>query len=174
MSILLYRCRCLSFFLSSLSLYLVRPCVFPDAIIYGTSTRNVQFFSIKTREGGGGRTGQIKNWMTSIVFSHVGDLGNVYSDERGMISTKIVDHLVSLVGEYSVLGRSFVVSWSNLLTQLYGTSCMVRIFSRLFLVSIPWTRVKELASDRWLLWLLWKRWVTSPPSLVSRNSLERV
>ena len=60
--------------------------------------------------------------MTSIVFSHVGDLGNVYSDERGMISTKIVDHLVSLVGEYSVLGRSFVVSWSNLLTQLYGTS----------------------------------------------------
>ena len=60
--------------------------------------------------------------MTSVVFSHVGDLGNVYSDERGMISTKIVDHLVSLVGEYSVLGRSFVVSWSNLLTQLYGTS----------------------------------------------------
>ena len=60
--------------------------------------------------------------MTSVVFSHVGDLGNVYSDERGIISTKIVDHLVSLVGEYSVLGRSFVVSWSNLLTQLYGTS----------------------------------------------------
>ena len=55
--------------------------------------------------------------MTSIVFSHVGDLGNVYSDERGMISTKIVDHLVSLVGEYSVLGRSFVVSWSNLLSH---------------------------------------------------------
>lgn len=112
--------------------------------------------------------------MTSIVFSHVGDLGNVYSDERGMISTKIVDHLVSLVGEYSVLGRSFVVSWTNLLTQLYGTSCMVLIFSRLFLVSIPWTRAKELASDRWLLRLLWKRWVTSPPSLVSRNSLEQV
>lgn len=55
--------------------------------------------------------------MTSVVFSHVGDLGNVYSDERGMINTKIVDHLVSLVGEYSVLGRSFVVSWSNLFTR---------------------------------------------------------
>ena len=60
--------------------------------------------------------------MTSVVFSHVGDLGNVFSDERGIISTKIVDDLVSLVGEYSVLGRSFVVSWSKLLTQLYGTS----------------------------------------------------
>ena len=81
------------------------------------------FLDKNARGGGGrGRTGQIKNWMTSIVFSHVGDLGNVYSDERGMISTKIVDHLVSLVGEYSVLGRSFVVSWSNLLTQLYSTS----------------------------------------------------
>ena len=123
MSILLYRCSCLSFFLSSLSLYLVRPYVFPNAIAYGTSTRNIQFFSIKTREGGGGgHRGQIKNRMPSMFFSHVGDLGNVYSDERGMISTKIVDHLVSLVGEYSVLGRSFVVSWSNLLTQLYGTS----------------------------------------------------
>ena len=60
MSILLYRCSCLSFFLSSLSLYLVRPYVFPDAIAYGTSTRNVQFFSIKTREGGGGAHGTDK------------------------------------------------------------------------------------------------------------------
>ena len=96
--------------------------------------------------------------MTSVVFSHVGDLGNVYSDERGIISTKIVDHLVSLVGEYSVLGRSFVVSWSNLLTQLYGTS---------------WFEYFP-ACSLCPLWLLWKRWVTSPPSLVPRNSLEQV
>ena len=44
------------------------------------------------------------------IFRHVGDLGNVFSDEKGEVKTKIVDHLVSLFGPYTVYGRAFVVS----------------------------------------------------------------
>lgn len=40
---------------------------------------------------------------------HVGDLGNVYSDGQGIVDLIKMDHLVSLVGEYSIIGRAFVL-----------------------------------------------------------------
>ena len=41
--------------------------------------------------------------------SHVGDLGNLEADENGEINAVINDHVVSLVGPYTVIGRAFVV-----------------------------------------------------------------
>jgi Cu-Zn family superoxide dismutase len=40
---------------------------------------------------------------------HIGDLGNVEADEQGDVKLVIVDKLIKLTGEYSVIGRSFVV-----------------------------------------------------------------
>jgi len=40
---------------------------------------------------------------------HVGDLGNIQSDEKGNASYERSDNLISLLGKYSVIGRSCVV-----------------------------------------------------------------
>lgn len=40
---------------------------------------------------------------------HVGDLGNVEADASGKVDTTITDHLVSLVGQHSIIGRSVIV-----------------------------------------------------------------
>jgi len=40
---------------------------------------------------------------------HIGDLGNLESDEQGMINAKLEDTVVSLMGPYSVLGRALVI-----------------------------------------------------------------
>jgi len=40
---------------------------------------------------------------------HVGDLGNVEADEHGNVSIDITDHLVSLIGSNSVIGRAFII-----------------------------------------------------------------
>lgn len=40
---------------------------------------------------------------------HVGDLGNVEADQNGNVNLEIEDKLIKLTGEYSVIGRSFVV-----------------------------------------------------------------
>ncbi|XP_078343505.1 superoxide dismutase [Cu-Zn]-like isoform X2 [Oculina patagonica] len=40
---------------------------------------------------------------------HVGDLGNLKADYMGVINTQLIDHLISLVGPNSVIGRSFVI-----------------------------------------------------------------
>jgi Cu-Zn family superoxide dismutase len=40
---------------------------------------------------------------------HVGDLGNIQSDENGNGTYEIEDKLISLMGRYSVVGRSCVV-----------------------------------------------------------------
>ncbi len=41
--------------------------------------------------------------------AHIGDLGNVYADSEGTVDVEFVAQYVRLRGEYSVLGRSFVV-----------------------------------------------------------------
>jgi len=43
------------------------------------------------------------------VERHVGDLGNVISDEKGNTFIEVEDKLISLYGDLSVIGRSFVV-----------------------------------------------------------------
>jgi len=43
------------------------------------------------------------------TYRHVGDLGNVLA-VNGVVETTITDRLVTLFGEYSVIGKSFVVS----------------------------------------------------------------
>eukprot|EP00993_Chasmostoma_nieuportense_P004778 NODE_5429_length_655_cov_120.799242_g5266_i0.p1 GENE.NODE_5429_length_655_cov_120.799242_g5266_i0~~NODE_5429_length_655_cov_120.799242_g5266_i0.p1 ORF type:complete len:166 (+),score=16.79 NODE_5429_length_655_cov_120.799242_g5266_i0:64-561(+) len=40
---------------------------------------------------------------------HVGDLGNVEADSNGVAKGRIVDSLVKLVGEHTVVGRSLMV-----------------------------------------------------------------
>lgn len=40
---------------------------------------------------------------------HVGDLGNIQSDEHGNVKLHIVDKHIHLIGEYSIIGRSVVV-----------------------------------------------------------------
>lgn len=40
---------------------------------------------------------------------HFGDLGNVEADELGNVNMELEDSLIKLTGEYSVIGRSFVV-----------------------------------------------------------------
>ena len=40
---------------------------------------------------------------------HVGDLGNVNAGEDGVANFELEDHLIHLSGEFSVIGRSFVV-----------------------------------------------------------------
>jgi Cu-Zn family superoxide dismutase len=46
-----------------------------------------------------------------MIFSrHVGDLGNIEADSKGVAKVEIKDSLVKLSGEHSVIGRSIVVS----------------------------------------------------------------
>merc|ERR1711920_888844 len=40
---------------------------------------------------------------------HVGDLGNIEPDASGVAKGEIVDKLIKLEGEFSVIGRSFMV-----------------------------------------------------------------
>lgn len=40
---------------------------------------------------------------------HVGDLGNLTADSKGIVDTILVDNLIKLRGKYSVMGRSFVL-----------------------------------------------------------------
>ncbi|CAG2182456.1 unnamed protein product, partial [Oppiella nova] len=41
--------------------------------------------------------------------AHIGDLGNIEADLKGISRVHIIDHKVSLIGKYSVIGRSLVV-----------------------------------------------------------------
>ncbi|KAI9091892.1 chloroplastic copper zinc superoxide dismutase-2 [Phlyctochytrium arcticum] len=43
------------------------------------------------------------------TIRHVGDLGNIVANEQGIVDTIITDSVVSLTGNYSVIGKSFVV-----------------------------------------------------------------
>ena len=40
----------------------------------------------------------------------MGDLGNVDEDDNGAVNTDITDSVISLFGNYSIIGRSVVVS----------------------------------------------------------------
>ena len=40
---------------------------------------------------------------------HVGDLGNITANDKGVAKIRIFDNLVKLKGKYSVLGRSIVI-----------------------------------------------------------------
>ena len=44
-----------------------------------------------------------------IKLGHIGDLGNVVADQDGVAKFKIVAPRIDLVGEYSVVGRAFVL-----------------------------------------------------------------
>lgn len=44
---------------------------------------------------------------------HVGDLGNLTANSKGIVNTVLVDRLIKLRGKYSVLGRSFVLHESE-------------------------------------------------------------
>jgi Cu-Zn family superoxide dismutase len=44
-----------------------------------------------------------------LLLRHVGDLGNVQTDENGVVTVNIKDKFISLSGEHSILGRCLVV-----------------------------------------------------------------
>lgn len=44
---------------------------------------------------------------------HVGDLGNIKAEEGETLAVKIVDHLISLTGPRSIMGRSIAISKSE-------------------------------------------------------------
>ena len=45
---------------------------------------------------------------------HAGDMGNVYSDEKGEVSVEMTDNQVVLAGLRSVYGRTVVVSGDSI------------------------------------------------------------
>ena len=49
---------------------------------------------------------------------HAGDLGNIEA-VNGVVETTIYDHLVTLYGTPSAIGRSFVVSFVRIYTTIY-------------------------------------------------------
>lgn len=48
---------------------------------------------------------------------HVGDLGNIFADRSGVATFAITDPLISLLGGFSVINRTLVVSIFNNLAQ---------------------------------------------------------
>lgn len=40
---------------------------------------------------------------------HVGDLGNIYVDDKGKCNAKFTDHLITLKGKHSIIGRCVVI-----------------------------------------------------------------
>jgi len=55
---------------------------------------------------------------------HAGDLGNIVADQYGNANINITDYVISLLGDYSIIGRSLVVTLlhDNFLTQPFGNS----------------------------------------------------
>ena len=52
----------------------------------------------------------MSNQSYYFLYRHYGDLGELTENSEGVVSTTIVDRLVSLVGTDSVINRSIVVS----------------------------------------------------------------
>ena len=59
------------------------------------------------------------------IFRHIGDLGNVEEDDEGRVDAILTDHLVKLSGNYSVMGKSVVVSLGVCGVHLMGRSVVV-------------------------------------------------
>ena len=101
--------------------------------------------------------------LPSFLCSHVGDLGNLYSDEDGRINDEIEDTLVSLFGPYSVIGRAFVVIQNKFIiichhcvivrtpsviassTEIKSrkTCCSILTVWLLYMVCLIWRKSKE-------------------------------
>ena len=92
--------------------------------------------------------------LPSFLCSHVGDLGNLYSDEDGRINDEVEDTLVSLFGPYSVIGRAFVVIQNKLIiichycvssTEIKSekTCCSILTAWLLYMVCLIWRKSKE-------------------------------
>ncbi len=49
-----------------------------------------------------------------FICRHVGDLGNVIAGDDGIAKIDISDKLINLTGPHSIIGRTVVVCFSNL------------------------------------------------------------
>lgn len=47
--------------------------------------------------------------LLSVCFRHVGDLGNVTAGANGVAKINIVDKILTLTGQHSIIGRTMVV-----------------------------------------------------------------
>ncbi|KAK3749575.1 hypothetical protein QZH41_019727 [Actinostola sp. cb2023] len=47
-------------------------------------------------------------------YRHIGDLGNIEANSSGEANVRIIDHVASLTGQYSIIGRSLVVSHNHI------------------------------------------------------------
>ncbi|CAG0896257.1 unnamed protein product [Darwinula stevensoni] len=52
---------------------------------------------------------QVKHGAPDAEERHVGDLGNIIADQNGVAQVRIVDSVLSLYGDTSVIGRAIVV-----------------------------------------------------------------
>ena len=65
---------------------------------------------------------------------HAGDLGNIEADSEGQAEVTITDYVVSLMGEYSVIGRTlevcnhhwFLAKWELQKLGYFGRICLTR------------------------------------------------
>ncbi len=61
----------------------------------------------------------------SLSNRHIGDFGNILADETGSINVEFTDNVAKLNGQYSILGRTMLVSKSNETT--YSTCIIVYV-----------------------------------------------
>lgn len=47
--------------------------------------------------------------LLSVCFRHVGDLGNVTAGANGVAKINVVDKILTLTGQHSIIGRTMVV-----------------------------------------------------------------
>ena len=52
--------------------------------------------------------GQFHGGPNSLI-RHVGDLGNIYANRKGIVRYTMYDHMVKLRGDFSIIGRSVVI-----------------------------------------------------------------
>ena len=52
---------------------------------------------------------QVKHGAPDAAERHVGDLGNIIADRNGVAEVRILDSLLTLYGDASVIGRAVVV-----------------------------------------------------------------
>uniref|UniRef100_A0A8C6FWX6 Superoxide dismutase [Cu-Zn] n=1 Tax=Moschus moschiferus TaxID=68415 RepID=A0A8C6FWX6_MOSMO len=73
-------------------------CYWPRSHVVGCTSAGPHFNPLSKKHGG-----------PKDEERHVGDLGNVTADKNGVANVHIVDSLISLSGEYSIIGRTMVV-----------------------------------------------------------------
>ncbi|KAK3102061.1 hypothetical protein FSP39_008478, partial [Pinctada imbricata] len=52
---------------------------------------------------------KVPHGAPNAVIRHHADLGNIYSDDKGVVNMKITDHLATMFGVNTIIGRSITI-----------------------------------------------------------------